>query len=246
MSMSKAKPETKPLPKKFYETAGVGKVDEGFAVLLDDRAVKTPARNTLAAPNEALAFAMAQEWIDQDEVINPFTMPLTRLAHVAIDNMAQHRQAAGMEIAKYASTDLLCYRAEETELATRQAKAWTRYLDWAANALDARFEVTEGVIAVEQPHGSIEALRRHALALDDWRLTGLSSAIPILGSAILGFALLEAEETGEALFTASRVDESYQIERWGEDHEAAEAAANKKRDLLAIERLFRILDEAEG
>ncbi|WP_019962400.1 ATP12 family chaperone protein [Woodsholea maritima] len=246
MSMSKAKAETKPLPKRFYKDVAVGEVEGVLTILLDGRAVKTPARNTLSAPYENLAFAMAQEWADQDEVINPFIMPLTRLAHVAVDNMAQYRQAAALEIAKYASTDLLCYRAEDTVLAARQAKAWTPYLDWAASALDARFDITEGVVAIEQPHGSIEALRRHALALDNWRLTGLSSAVPILSSAILGFALLEAEGSGENLFEASRLDETYQSERWGEDSEAAQAAANKKRDLLAIERLFRLLDEAEG
>ncbi|PWE16672.1 hypothetical protein DDZ18_10705 [Marinicauda salina] len=246
MSMSKAKPEKPELPERFYETAGVARAPEGWTVTLDGRPVKTPARNALAAPAEALAEAMAAEWDAQDDVIDPFAMPLTRLAHVAIDRMGEARAAAAAEIARYASTDLLSHRAEEAELAARQAEAWDPYLAWAATALDAELKHAASLLALEQPPEAIQALHARATALDDWRLTGLASAVPLTGSAVLGFALLEAEATGEDVFAAATLDETFQAERWGEDAEAAEAAAARKRDLLACERLFRLLDAAEG
>lgn len=246
MSMSKAKAENRELPRRFYTHAGVAEAEGGGAwgVLLDGRPVKTPAKNTLQVPAEALAHAIAHEWENQGERIDPFTMPLTRLCHVAIDRMGAAREGAAAEIAKYASTDLLCYRAEDTALAERQAAVWDRYLDWSKTALDAPLEVTRSLTPIAQPEASCKALEARALALDDFRLTGLVSAAPILTSAVLAFALLEAEEEGEAVFAASRLEEDFQIERWGEDHEALEAAANKKRDLLACEVLFRALDAA--
>ncbi|MFW6300784.1 MAG: hypothetical protein ACOC20_07675, partial [Oceanicaulis sp.] len=111
-------------------------------------------------------------------------------------------------------------------------------------ALDAPLKSAATLTALEQPEASIEALRLRALALDDLRLTALVSAAPILSSAILAFALLEEEADGETVWAVSRLEEDHQIARWGEDAEAAEAAANKKRDLLACERLFRELDQA--
>ena len=245
MSMSKAKAENRELPRRFYTQAGVAEGEGGYGVLLDGRPVKTPAKNTLEVPCEELAQAIAHEWETQGEHIDPFTMPLTRICHVAIDRMGRAREGAAAQIAKYASTDLLCYRAEDAELAERQAAAWDRYLAWSKTALDAPLEVTRSVTPIAQPQASLKALESRALALDDLRLTGLVSAAPILTSAVLAFALLEEESDGETVWAASRLEEDFQAERWGEDHEAAEAAANKKRDLLACETLFRALDRAD-
>jgi chaperone required for assembly of F1-ATPase len=169
---------------------------------------------------------------------------LTRLCHVAIDRMGQSRAGAAAEIAKYASTDLLCYRSDDGELAERQAKVWDPYLAWSSSALDAPLESTRSLTARPQPDAAVSALETRALALDDLRLTGLVSSAPVLTSAVLAFALLEEEGDGETVFAASRLEEDFQIERWGEDREAAEAAANRKRDLLACEVLVRALDRA--
>ncbi len=246
MSMSKAKAENRPLPKRFYTEVAVAPVNGGWGVYLDGRALKTPAKNPLSAPVETLARAMADEWAAQKAVVDPFTMPLTRLAHVAIDRMGETRDAAATEVAKYATTDLLCHRAEDGTLAARQAELWDGWLDWAETALDAPLKRAGTLLALEQPQSSLDALERRAAALDDWRLTGLVSAVSILGSAVLGFALLEGEGTGEDLLAASRLEEDHQIARWGEDADAAQAAANRRRDLLAIEAMFRMLDAAEG
>lgn len=244
MSMSKAEAENRPFPKRFYTEVAVAADEDGWRILLDGRAVKTPARHALAAPCESLAEAIGEEWQAQEKEINPFSMPLTRLAHLAIDRMDAVRAQVAEEIARYARTDLVCYRAEVTDLAQAQATAWDPYLDWAASALDAPLNKAQTVLPIEQPEASIAALEARALALDTWRLTGLASAVPLLGSAVLGFALLEGEGTGLAIFQASRVDEDFQTRRWGEDAEAREAAENRKRDLLACDRLFRLLDVA--
>jgi chaperone required for assembly of F1-ATPase len=242
MSMSKAKAENRELPRRFYEQAEAAPDEGGWRILLDGRPVKTPAKKTLLLPSEALARQIAQEWADQAERIDPFSMPLTRLAHVALDRMAEAREGAAAEIAKYASTDTLCYRSEDAELAERQAAAWDPYLAWAKSALDAPLAVTASIAPVPQAPDTLKSLENRALALDDLRLTGLVSATPILTSAVLAFALLEAEADGEAVWRASRLEEDFQAERWGEDAEALEAAANRLRDLRACEVMFRTLD----
>ncbi|KPP80638.1 MAG: Chaperone required for the assembly of the mitochondrial F1-ATPase [Oceanicaulis sp. HLUCCA04] len=245
MSMSKAKAENRPLPKRFYSEASAVQTDGGWGIFLDGRPVKTPDRHLLAAPCEELAVEMAAEWDAQVKHIDPFTMPLTRLAHVVTDRIEQARNAAADEISRFAGTDLLCHRSDDCELAARQAEKWDPLLDWSRNALDAPLKSAATLLPLEQPEASVEALRARAEALDSWRLTALASSVSLLGSAVLGFALLEAEIDGETAFALSRLDEDYQAERWGEDSDAVEAAANRKRDLLACERVFRLLDEAD-
>ncbi len=243
---SKAKAQNRELPKRFYEAASAAPDERGYGVRLDGRVVKTPARQALSAPTAELAEAIAKEWEDQREVIDPFTMPLTRLAHVAIDRIGDLRDQAADEVVRFATTDALCYRAEDPDLERRQRAQWDPWLDWARNALDAPLQTTTSINPAAQPEASLDALRRRSLALDDWRLTGLVSAAPLLSSAVLAFALLEAEGDAQTLFEVSRLEERMQQERWGEDAEAAEAAANKRRDLKATERLFRLLDAAEA
>jgi chaperone required for assembly of F1-ATPase len=243
--MSKAKAENRELPKRFYTQAGVINEDGQWFIVLDGRAVKTPAKKTLALPSEALAMAVAVEWEDQEEVINPFEMPLTRLCNVAIDRMGAARTEAAEEVARFAETDLLCYRSDVPTLAEEQAKVWDPCLNWAARALDAPLNITDGLAAISQPDVSLNAIRQHALALDDLRLTALVSAVPILTSAVLGFQLLHDEASAEDLWCLSLLEVDFQERKWGQDEEARQAQENKKRDLLACEQLMRLLDQVE-
>src|SRR5438270_13547954 len=75
------------LRKRFYQAATVG---EGtpHPLLLDGRAVKTPAGNTLAAPTRALARAIAAESEAPGQRIDPAIMPLTRLSNLVIEGVA--------------------------------------------------------------------------------------------------------------------------------------------------------------
>src|SRR6476660_1180480 len=75
------------LRKRFYTAAQAG---EGppHPVLLDGRAIKTPAGGALAAPVRGLGEAIAAEWQAQGERIDPATMPLTRFANTTIDSVA--------------------------------------------------------------------------------------------------------------------------------------------------------------
>ena len=123
------------LPRRFYATAATAAVADGYAVRLDDKPVRTPARRVLAAPTLALAEAIAAEWQAQQDVIDPAKMPLTRLANAIIDGVADAPQPVAAEIAKYLASDLLLYRAGAPPgLVERQAQHWDPILDWARQA----------------------------------------------------------------------------------------------------------------
>ncbi|MBY6155677.1 ATPase [Vannielia litorea] len=227
--------------KRFWTEAQAVPEGAGFAVHLDGRPVKTPAKAPLLLPTEALARAVAAEWQAQGEKIDPLSMPFTRSANSALDRVApQHADVAEI-VAAYGESDLICYRADSpTALVERQAVAWDPLVDWASDALDAPLVIATGVMHVPQPATSIESLRALVQRQDAFALTALHDLTALSGSLVMGLAVQANHAAPEDLWERSRVDETWQIEQWGEDEEAAEVAARKRGDFLHAAELFRL------
>jgi chaperone required for assembly of F1-ATPase len=228
--------------KRVYKSVGIRLTDEGWGVALDGRPLRTPAKRELLLPSEPLATAIAAEWDAQQTDIRPESMPLTRLAATAIDRTCDKRDEIVGEIANYAATDLVCYRAEHPPaLAARQQAVWQPLLDWAAGRYDAGLAVTAGILPTAQPAASLSAYARVVAALDDFRLTALQAATATCGSLIVALALLERRIDADAAFAASQLDETFQIEAWGEDAEAARRRQAAAADIAAAARFFELL-----
>jgi chaperone required for assembly of F1-ATPase len=222
---------------RFYKTVSTG---ENNAVLLDNRAMKTPKGAPFILPTRELAEAIAEEWLAQETDIKPETMPLTKLAYAAIDGAAESARVAEQAVA-YAKSDLLCYRAEgPDELVIRQARQWGPILDWLAETHGARLKAATGIAYVEQPPEALDRLASRAGQLDPFALVALHTATAITGSLSLGLAVLEGRLTAAEAFSLSRLDEDFQAERWGRDAEAEARAALLKADLEAAERFMRL------
>lgn len=230
----------KPLPKRFYTEVAVAEHEDGFAITLDGKLVRTPARLALAVPTEALARLVAAEWDAQAEVIDPVTMPVTRLVNTAIDGIATNTQAIFEDILRFSSTDLICYRAEGPErLVERQAERWDPIIDWAANDLGARFILVEGVMHHEQPREATAAfavtLARHQSPM---ALAALHTITTLTGSAILALAFAEGRVTMEEAWSLAHLDEDWTIEHWGSDEEAEERRAKRFVEFKAAAGVF--------
>jgi len=228
--------------RRFYDAASTAESEDGFAVHLDGRPVRTPGGRFLHVPARPLAEAIATEWDAQVETIQPATMPLTQLASTALDRVAPERETITGYLMAYAGTDLLCYRAESpADLAERQNRAWQPLLDWAAETLEAPLDSTVSVLAVDQPDHALAALAEHLERQDSWRLTAIQAAAAATGSLVLALALAERRIDAEAAWSLSQLDETYQIEQWGEDAEATSRRAALKRDIAAAEQLLSLL-----
>jgi chaperone required for assembly of F1-ATPase len=231
------------LPKRFYKETGVAERDGAFEVLLDGKAVKTPARNTLALPVRALAEAAAAEWAAQGETIDPRTMPLTKLANVALDRVAADADAVAGEIANYAGTDLVCYRASEpAALVAAQGDAWDPLLFWARDQLGVRLACAQGVRHVAQAPEALAALRREIdTAERPFGLAALASATALAGSAVIALALARGRLDADAAWAAAHVDEDWNVARWGEDAEAAQRRAGRRAEFDAAATALALL-----
>lgn len=227
--------------KRFWTQAQVVAEGGGFAVHLDARPVRTPAKAPLIVPTQAMAQEIAAEWDAQEGEINPNVMPFTRSANAAIDKVAvQHPQVADM-ISDYGDSDLLCYRADSPdELMARQEAEWDPLLDWAEAVLGARLHTVQGVMHAPQPDAALARLRAQVHDLDAFRLTAFHDLVSLSGSLILGFATARDHLTPEQAWDVSRIDETWQAEQWGADEEAQEHAEIKRASFLHAKRFFDI------
>lgn len=228
--------------KRFYKEASAAPAEDGFAILLDGRGVKTPARNPLAVPGERLARAIAAEWNDQGEEVRPRLMPLTGLANAAIDRIGPGRDSFVAALGVYGETDLLCYRAESpAPLVAMQAGAWDPLLGWARQRYDVDFEVVKGIVHREQPEETVRRLGQVVAARDAFQLAALSPLVTIPGSLVIALALAEGAVTLDEAWAAASVDERFQSEMWGEDEEAQKALEARRRDFAAAYEFLNLL-----
>lgn len=232
--------------KRFYRLAAPVQRASGHGIVLDGKPVKTPGKRDLIVPSEALAAAIAAEWNTQRAEVRPATMPLTRLATTTVDRVATQREAIIEQIANYATTDLVCYRAAHPPaLAARQKAVWQPLIDWAVQRYDAPLTVTTGVIPKRQSAASLRAFAAAVAEHDDFALTALHVATAACGSVVIGLALIEGQLDPQEAFAASQLDEGFQIEAWGEDAEQAERRDALAADIEAAAR-FRTLLRAEA
>ena len=229
--------------KRVYREVTTRPIMGGWGIALDGSAMRTPGRSELIVPSASLAEAIAAEWEAQQGDIRPTTMPLTRLAATAIDRTASQRELVVAETANYAGTDLVCYRAEHPPaLIARQEAAWQPLIDWAMRRYDAGLAVTSGVVPQLQAPASLKALAATVAAQDDFRLTALHTMTAACGSLVIGLALMEGRLDAAAAFAVSQLDESFQIEAWGEDAEAAARRQALADDIAATARFVQLLD----
>jgi chaperone required for assembly of F1-ATPase len=220
--------------KRFYETVTVENLadDTGFAVALDGRQIKTPAKAVMASPTLNLAEAIATEWRSQGDNINPKAMPLNQLLNTSIDRVSSEFENIVDELVQYGGSDMLCYRADHPDdLVKRQGEAWGPYIDWMGVTLEAPMKVTSGIIHIQQSETTLEKLRSHIGKYTIFSLTTLHALTTGLGSLGLGLAYIEGFREFDDVWEDARVDERYQIEQWGEDADAKKITANLYEDL---------------
>jgi chaperone required for assembly of F1-ATPase len=230
------------LPKRFYKAAGVVQRGGQFHVVLDGRPIRTPKKNTVMVPSRALGEAIAAEWDAQAAQIDPATMPLTRYANTILDGIVGREAEIRTDIAKYAGTDLLCYRADSPqELVDAQAARWDPLLAWARADLKMPLVATEGMMPVAQQADTLARAEAALADLDAFRLAAMHTMTTLMGSVVLALGVLKGRLIAQEAWGAAHVDEDWQIRKWGEDAEAAARRQRRWEEMQAAERMLRLL-----
>jgi chaperone required for assembly of F1-ATPase len=227
-------------PRRFYERAAI----EAGALRLDGKAAKTKAGKTLATRHAALMAAVAEEWDAQAGTIDFSAMPMTRYAMTLIDLADADAPKWRAVLSSFLASDLLCYRAASPEaLVVRQREAWDSLLAWARRECGVALSSGEGVSFIDQPAAAIRAGDEHFGSASLATLLGMKEAAEISGSAVIALALARGAFNAEALFAASRVDETYQAEQWGADDEAQARAESLRRAFHDAARFLALTKE---
>jgi chaperone required for assembly of F1-ATPase len=231
--------------KRFWQTVTIEPGKAGYAVLLDGKPMHLPGGTVLRVDAERLASAIAAEWQAAGGAkggeMSFADTPLTRLAGTAQQRIAPDPAPTIDAIARYAESDLLCYRADAPEaLVARQAREWQPWLDWVTLTYDAPLRVGSGITYVKQHRDSIAALRNAVAALDVPALAALGVAVPALGSVVLGLAMAEGRMDAETAHALGALDELFQAQAWGEDPEAASRRRAIAADVALAERFLRL------
>ncbi|OPB35331.1 ATP12 family chaperone protein [Bartonella taylorii] len=223
------------LPKRFYKEVKTLCEEEGFSILLDGCPVKTPARRHFLVPTAAFATLVAQEFESQKQVIDPSKMPITRLVNTVIDGIADDMQVVFEDLLRFVACDMIFYRAQTPqELVERQREQWDPLLDWAEEKLGARFQVTEGLMHVEQSRESIQAVSNYLRQVESpYTLAALHTMTTLTGSALISLAVAAGNFDADHAFDIAHLDEDWLMEQWGVDEEAMTRRAHKKAEFNA-------------
>ena len=231
------------LPKRFWKEVMLGPHEAGaYAILLDGRPARTPARKVLAFDNQVLAERIRQEWADVGAVIDPAQMPLTRLVNSGLDGVSQQMEAVQRDAARYAASDLLCYRAEHPEkLVVRQRDGWDPLLDWVYERYGARLVTGEGVMFVTQPPDAVERLKQAVMSITQpLPLAAFHTLTTLTGSLVLALALAKRQCSLAEIWALTHLDEDFQMEVWGQDEEALARRAQRFREAQAAADLLAL------
>jgi chaperone required for assembly of F1-ATPase len=199
----------------------VAAADGGFRVTLDGRPIRTRGGGAQVVPARALAEAMAGEWREQGETIDPQRFVLRDLADFAIDHVARDRAAAVARLLPYAETDTLCYRADPDEpLYRHQQELWEPLVQAAEARHGVRLERVSGIVHRPQPEATLARLREVLATLDPFALAALETLTSLAASLTIGLLALEPDADPEALFAAANCEQDWQAGLWGWDAQA--------------------------
>ncbi|EDO38103.1 predicted protein, partial [Nematostella vectensis] len=226
--------------KRFYKSAGVEETEGGFQITVDNRKVKTPARNWLVVPNQKLAVAMASEWNMQTGTIKPASMHLTSLANTVIDKPSECSKDQRIEdILEYLYTDTVRFPASDPDdLVELQKTEWGPLISWFSSRFGVSVPSCEGLLATPLEPGDVNKLKYELTSVNHWAMTGLEYAVDTSKSFITSMALLDNHVTVEKAAYLTRLELEFQIGRWGSVEWAHDVDLMELRCRLAAAALF--------
>ncbi|XP_071964002.1 ATP synthase mitochondrial F1 complex assembly factor 2-like [Antedon mediterranea] len=204
--------------KKIYKSVSITESEGVFEINLDQRKLKTPSGKLFQVPSEALAIAVCTEWDKQTDIIKQHTMQMTTLCNTALDNpTGRNKEQVITSILHFLDTDTVCYRQElPVDLVELQTREWDPLLDWFNSRYETDITSTQSIMPPAVPDETRAKLKQHLLTHNEWALFGYESAVQSLKSIVVAFALMDRHIHVERAMALSRLEEEFQISKWGE------------------------------
>ncbi len=230
--------------KRFWKDVAVEEREGCWQVTLDGRPIRTQGGKPQLLPTREIADKLADEFAAQGEKVDPKSFIFRDMADFAIDMVREDRSAHIAKLLSYAETDTLCYRADPDEpLYRRQQEVWEPIVTACEAAHGIRLERASGIIHRKQADQALDAMKAHLESEDDFTLAALVTLASLGASLIAALAMLEDKADVDTIFAATNLEEDWQAELWGHDHEAEVA---RKAKLEAFRRAAEFAKAARG
>lgn len=233
--------------KRFYSEVGVvpaaaASGGDDWQVVLDGRAIRTQAGNRQAVPALPLAEAIADEWRNQQEDIDPRAFPFRDMVDHSIDVARAAPAQSVATVLSFAETDTLIYRADpEDALFAEQQRVWEPLVA----ALEQREGVTmprvSGIMHRSLAPATRDRLKARLSQEDEFTLTGLHNLAALAASLTIALAVAEDEIAAEAAWRAAELESEWQAGLWGQDPEAEARDASRRAGFLQAAEFLRLL-----
>lgn len=206
--------------KRWWKSVVVMRSGDGFALQLDSDLLRTPGGREFIVPRRELADLVAAEWSTVEGSLVWPDMHLTRLSNAAMDVVPDRQEEMVESIIGYASSDLICYRAADPpDLVTLQSGSWDHVIGRFRDHWDVEIRVTVGMMPIEQPAETVEAMRAAVCAMDPFELVALCELVSQTGSLLLILAFMLGWIGPEETWKLSRLDHDWQRSKWGSDED---------------------------
>ena len=231
--------------KRFYKEVSVYKSVDGFGVQLDDKPVKTPAKNLLIVEKENIATELAFEWQAQEKEILPATMPANQIVITAIDGTSS-REEVEKHILNYINTDLLFFRSDASPYREKQEEEWGKWTGWFEKNFSVRLKTTEDIEALTQDPAIKDFLKAYIEKLDFLSLVLFDCLIEDTSSYVLTLSLFEKASSAEDIFKSIFLEDLVRATIYDEDKYGAAPDQIKKREMVmrnlkAAEKLISMM-----
>ncbi|XP_036134349.1 ATP synthase mitochondrial F1 complex assembly factor 2 isoform X4 [Molossus molossus] len=149
---------------------------------------------------------------------------------------------------KFLDTDTICYRVEEPEtLVELQKNEWDPILEWAERRFGVEIGSSTSILGPSIPARTREVLASHLASYSTWALQGIEFVVAQLKSMLLTLGLLDLRLTVEQAVLLSRLEEEYQIQKWGNVEWAHDYELQELRARTAAGTLFvHLCSESTG
>ena len=235
--MAKQKPV-----KKFFDEVSIVPIEKGYGIFLDGKPLKTPASAILYTNSLRLVEAVTLEWTSQKDDIDLDKMPLFRLLATSIDRVASNRAEVNRITLSFGATDLLYYRAAQSEeLKNRQERSWQPLIDWAEMSWGVSFSITDSLLPIKQPRETINVMDNMLLKFSDIEMTAVSTIAAATGSLIIALALEDGIISATLAFEISVLEQSYQIEKWGGDKFLTDQYNHIQQDIYEAYKVLELV-----
>ena len=233
--------------KRFYSLFSKQKQPQtqGYSILLDGKAVKTPAKNNFTCPNAELADAIVVEWSNQSEHIDPENMPLTQFVSTAQDRVCGQEEQLRDEILNYLESDLLYFRTDtQPGLNAYQDKAWMPCYSYTQSKVGTlpKMRLTFDIFPLDNT--TKQNYMAFLESLDLLGLTVMTHLTTSSGSAVLAYAFYHGEINVEEFVQAAFCEELFYIELYKTQNNGLDPSLKKKmesfkRDAIACQTILQ-------